>query len=99
MGELRSLTSNQTGAPELEVQFLNQLGHQGIPSPFFKFYLLLNFLFYIGVLQINNVVIVLGEQQTDSAMHICIFTLPKPSLTFKLAYNNVHGAILKWITN
>ena len=49
MGDFSSLTSNQTGAPEIEVQFLNQLGHQGIPSPFFKFYLLLNFLFYIGV--------------------------------------------------
>ena len=43
----------------------------------------------------NNAVIVLGGQQTDSAIH----TLPKPSLPFKLSHNIVHAAVLKWIIN
>ena len=33
------------------------------------FYSSFNFLFCIGVLPVNNVVIVSSEQQTDSAMH------------------------------
>ena len=31
----------------------------------------LNFLFCIGVQPVNNVVVVSGEQQRDSAIHIC----------------------------
>ena len=35
-----------------------------------------SFLFYIGVKLINNVVIVSGEQQRDSAIHIHVSVLP-----------------------
>ena len=34
----------------------------------------LNFLFCIGVQPINNTVVVSGEQQRDSAIHICEFS-------------------------
>ena len=36
----------------------------------YLFYLFLNFLFYVGIQLINNVMVGSGEQQRDSAMHI-----------------------------
>ena len=36
----------------------------------------LNFLFYVGLYPINNVVIVSGGQQRDSATHIHVSILP-----------------------
>ena len=47
----------------------------------------LNFLFYIGVYLINNVVIVLGEQQRDSAIHTHGSILPQTPLPSRLPHN------------
>ena len=48
----------------------------------FLFACFLNFLFYIGVYPINDIVIVLGGQQRDSFIHISILlqTLLPPKL-------------------
>ena len=43
------------------------------------------FLFYIGVEPINNVVVVSGEQQKDSAMRIHVSILPANSSPIKAA--------------
>ena len=42
------------------------------------------FLFCIGVQPISNVVIISGEQQTDSYMHICVSILPQTPLPPRL---------------
>ena len=42
----------------------------------FFFFLIFEHLFYIGVQPINNVVIVSGGQQRDSAIHIHVSILP-----------------------
>ena len=47
----------------------------------------LNFLLCIRVWPINNVVIVSGEQQRDSAIHIHISILPKTHLPSRLPHN------------
>ena len=47
----------------------------------------LKFLFYIGIDPINNVVIVPGGQQRDSAMHIHVFIVPQTSLPSRLLHN------------
>ena len=41
----------------------------------FTFLFIDNFLFYIGVYLINNVVLVIGVQQSDSVRHIHVFIL------------------------
>ena len=50
-------------------------------------FLFLNYLFYIGVEPINNVVIVLGGQQRDSAIHIHVSILPRTPLSPRLPYD------------
>ena len=50
-------------------------------------FLFLNYLFYIGVEPINNVVIVLGGQQRDSAIHIHVSILPKAPFPPRLPHN------------
>ena len=47
----------------------------------------LNFSFYIGEWPINNVVIVSGEQQRDSAIHIHVSIPPKTPLPSRLSQN------------
>ena len=49
------------------------------------FFLTLNFLICIGVQLINNIVIVSGEQQRHSAVHIHVSILPQTSLFCKLS--------------
>ena len=39
-------------------------------------HIIFNFLFYIGIESINNVVIVSGEQQRDSVILVCVSILP-----------------------
>jgi len=46
-----------------------------------------NFLFYIGVELINNVVIVSGEQWRDSAIHTHVSILPQSPLPSRLPHN------------
>ena len=50
-------------------------------------YTFLNFLFSIGVQLIDNVVIVPGEEQRDSGLHIHIPTLPQTRLPSGLRHN------------
>ena len=38
--------------------------------------LFLSFLFFIGIWQISNVVLVSGGQQRDSALHVCVSIIP-----------------------
>ena len=47
-----------------------------------------NFLLFTGVQPINNVVIVSGAQQSDSALHIHVHSLPNSLL--------IQAAILHW---
>ena len=58
---------------------------QGIPRVQL-FFLILNFLFGIWVLPINNAVIS-GEQRRDSAIHIHVSILPQTPLPFRLPHN------------
>ena len=51
--------------------------------PFFFF---LSFLFYIGVKLINNVVILSGEQQRDTAIHTHVSILPPTPLPSRLPH-------------
>ena len=53
----------------------------------FLLYFLLNFLFYIGVQPINNVVTVSGAQRRDSAVHIYVSILLQTSLLSRLPHN------------
>ena len=53
-----------------------KLSENGNTSMFIFTYLL-NFLFYIGVQPFNNVVIVSGEQQRNSVIHIHVSNLPR----------------------
>ena len=46
-----------------------------------------SFLFYIGAQLINNVVIVSGGQQRDSAVHIDVSILPQPPFPSRLPHN------------
>ena len=45
------------------------------------------FKFYVGIQLINNVVIVLGEQQRDSAIHIHASVLSQTPLSSRLPHN------------
>ena len=62
-------------------------------SPYFNlfclciFFFLLNFLFYIGVQLINNVVIVSGRLQKDLAIHMHLSILPQTPLPSRLPHN------------
>ena len=47
----------------------------------------LNFLFYIGAYPINNVLVVSGGQQRDSAIKIHVSILPQTPLPSKLPHN------------
>ena len=47
----------------------------------------LDFLFYIGIQSINNVVIVSGAQQNNSAIHIHVSILPQTPLQSRLLLN------------
>ena len=53
--------------------------------------LFFNFLFYIGVYPINNVVIVSGGQQMNSAIHIHVSILSQTGEAF---FNSVMGLSL-----
>ena len=55
--------------------------------PSFHFVFFLNFLFYIGVQLINNVVIVSDAQQSNSAIHIHVSILPQTPLPSRLPHN------------
>ena len=60
--------------------------HYRLPSPqwlhFFK-----NILFYIEVQLTNNVVVVSGAQQSDSAIHIHVSILPQTPRPFRLPHH------------
>ena len=58
-------------------------------------FLFLNFLFYIQVELINNVVIVSGGQQRDSATHVHVAILPQTPLNpgYHIALNRVPCAM------
>ena len=58
---------------------------EGYISSFVLF--LKNFLFYIGVYPINNVVTVSGAQQSDSAIRIHVSILPQTPLPSRLPHN------------
>ena len=53
---------------------------------FLLFFPFFNFLFFIGVELINNVVITLGGQQRDSAIHIHVFILPQTPIPSTLLH-------------
>ena len=51
------------------------------------------FLFCIGVMVINNVVIASGEQRRDSAIHIHVSILPQTLLPSRLPHNIKQGSL------
>ena len=60
----------------LPLRLLNPFNHHDICSlSFAKPLFFFNFLFYIGVSLINNVVLVSGGQQSDSIIHIHVSIL------------------------
>ena len=52
-----------------------------------QFFFFFTFLFYIGVQPINNVEIISGGQQSDSAIHIHVSVLPQTPLPSRLPHN------------
>ena len=63
--------------------------HRSSPLPFLKM-----FYFVLGYSQLtNNVVIVLGEQQRDSAIYIHVSILPQPPLPSRLPCNIEQSSI------
>ena len=54
---------------------------------------LLKFLFYIGLELINNVVMVLGVQQSDSVIHIHVSILFQIIFPFRLLQNNEQNTL------
>ena len=58
--------------------------YRGASHPVFFFF---TFLFYIGVQLINNVEIISGGQQSDSAIHIHVSVLPQTPLPSRLPHN------------
>ena len=56
-------------------------------SVIFNFFLFKKFSFYIGVQLINNIVIVSGGQQTDSAIYVHVSILPLTPLPSSLPHN------------
>ena len=53
----------------------------------YTFFFFFNFLSYIGVQSINNIVIVSGGQQRDSAIHIHVSILPQTPFPSRLPHN------------
>ena len=53
----------------------------------FYFIIFFNFLFYIGVELINNVVLVSGIQESDSVIHIHVSLLFQILFPFRLLHN------------
>ena len=53
----------------------------------YYFFFFFNFLFYIGIQPINNIVIVSGEHQRDSAICIHVSILPPTPLLSRLPHN------------
>ena len=62
--------------------FIQQITIDGCVFLFLK-----DFLFYIGVYPINNVVTVSGAQQSDSAIRIHVSILPQTPLPSRLPHN------------
>ena len=66
--------------------------HYRLPSPqwlhFFK-----NILFYIEVQLTNNVVVVSGAQQSDSAIHIHVSILPQTPCPSRLSHNTEQSSL------
>ena len=60
----------------------------GVVSFFF-----FNFLFYIGVQLINNVVLVSGVQQSDSVIHIHVSILFQILFPFRLLHNTEQSSL------
>ena len=60
---------------------------------FFLYIFLAPKIFFIGVQRINNVVIVSGGQQRDSAVHICIHVLPQTPLPSRLPRDTEQSAL------
>ena len=52
-----------------------------------------NFLFYIGVYPLSNVVIVSGGEQRDAAIHVHVSILPQTPLPFKLQHNSEQSSL------
>ena len=57
------------------------------------FFQILNLLFYAGVLLIDSVVIVSGEQQRDSVVRIHVSILPQTLLSSRLAHNTEQSSL------
>ena len=55
--------------------------------------LIFNFLFYIGVEPINNVVIVAGAHQSNSAVHTHVSVLPQTPLPSRLPHNIAQSSL------
>ena len=62
-------------------------------SEYHWFILFLNFLFYIGVLLINNVVLVSGVQQSDSVIHIHVAILFQILIPCRLLHNSEQSSL------
>ena len=60
-----------------------------VPMVFF-----FNFLFCIGVYPVNNVVIILGEQRRNSAIHVHASILPQTPLPCRLPHNIEQSPVL-----
>ena len=57
------------------------------------FFFFWSFLFYSGVQPINSIVIVLGGQWRDSAIHIHVSILPQTPLPSRLPYNTEQSSL------
>ena len=62
-------------------------------TPYFFNFFLLNFLFYVGIQLINNVVVVLGEQGRDSIIQIRIYILLQTPLPSSLPHSIEQSSI------
>ena len=65
----------------------------------FQLFLFKNFLFYIGVELINNVVVVSGVTQSDSVMHIHVYTSCQVLFSFGLSLNRAKSILLTVAVN
>ena len=63
----------------------------------FLFFQTLNLVLCIEVYPINNVLVVLGEKQRGSAIHIHISILPQTPLPSRLAYNTEYSSMCNTI--
>ena len=73
--------------PSMFFCFFKTLSEQSVRFYPLQVISFLNFLFHVGVYLINNVVIVLGEQQRDSAIHILVSIFPQTPLPSRLPHN------------